>query len=442
MNSHQEYALKVITDQDIHFVQLWFVGLNGQLKMISISPINLEDIFENGMIFDANALFGHSKKDDYEMYLRPYAETFLVLPWRNSVTVNGNHKIGGSKQSPVARIFCGIVDSDGHHSVFDCRNIMKKAHDFAIENGIHVLLRPEIEFYLFKNDYEFSPIDNGGYFDIIPTSEGQNFRRDVITLLEEIGIDVDYSNHSNCPGQNRIALKSSCALETADNIITARTIIREIANQYGLTPSFMPKPSIEHSASGLNTYISLFQTSDSDHGEDELPILYDESGSYNLSGVAKFFMHGISKYATSFIALTNQSVNSYKRLTIDSNTPSTTDNGSDSSGILKYQNLKASSSDRLEIEYRLLDSISNPYLSYATLIYSGIEGIIKQLPRDENVQKLPTSLESALNNLINVDLNESILGSVLGESFVDSYNKLKRHDVKRYNHQITPAECV
>jgi glutamine synthetase len=296
-SKQQEFVLRTLEERDIRFVRLWFTDVLGFLKSVAIAPAELENAFEEGIGFDGSAIEGFARITESDMLAKPDPATFSILPWRT--------------ESPgAARMFCDIALPDGTSSPSDPRNVLRRILEKSTKMGYACYTHPEIEFFLFKKAPEVGvapvPVDQGGYFDHTPAVVGHDFRRQAITLLEAMGISVEFSHHEGAPGQQEIDLRYADALTTADNIMTFRHVIKEVALDQGFHASFMPKPFTDHPGSGMHTHVSLFK------GEENA--FFDADAEFNLSKVGRSFIAGLIKHAPEITAITNQWVNSYKRL--------------------------------------------------------------------------------------------------------------------------------
>ncbi|MDH5279098.1 MAG: glutamine synthetase family protein, partial [Actinomycetota bacterium] len=297
MDKQQEFVLRTIEERDIRFIRLWFTDVLGYLKSVAIAPAELEGAFAEGIGFDGSAIEGFARVYESDMLAKPDPTTFTVLPWR-------------SETPGVARMFCDILLPDGSPSVVDPRHVLTRALGRAADLGFTFYTHPEIEFYLLEGKPSPGespvPIDDGGYFDHTPTSVGQDFRRNAIQVLEAMGISVEFSHHEGGPGQQEIDLRYADALSTADNLMTFRTVIKETALEQGLYATFMPKPFAQFPGSGMHTHLSLF--------EGDRNAFHEPGSEYQLSKVGRSFIAGLLRHAGEITAITNQWVNSYKRL--------------------------------------------------------------------------------------------------------------------------------
>src|SRR5664279_3350834 len=358
MDKQQEYVLRSVEERDVRFIRLWFTDVLGVLKSVAVAPAELENAFEEGIGFDGSAIEGLTRVYEADMIAKPDPGTFQILPWR------------GDRQG-AARMFCDIQTPDGEPAMADPRYVLKRALDKASAQGFTFYTHPEIEFYLFEPLVDGQlpkPVDHAGYFDNVPRGTAHNFRRQAITTLESMGISVEFSHHEAGPGQNEIDLRYADALTTADNIMTFRTVVKEVAIEQGVYATFMPKPMSGQPGSGMHTHMSLF--------EGDQNAFYDASGHYQLSKGGSQFMAGILKHAPEITPVTNQYVNSYKRLWGGDEAPSFVTWGHNNrSALIRVPLYKPGKGQSARIEYRALDSAANPYLSYALLLSAGLKGI-------------------------------------------------------------------
>jgi glutamine synthetase len=288
LDRQQEFVLRTLEERDIRFIRLWFTDVLGFLKSVAIAPAELEGAFEEGIGFDGSAVEGFARVYEADMIAKPDPSTFQVLPWR-------------SESPGVARMFCDILMPDGTPSFADPRYVLKRALARAADLGFTFYTHPEIEFFLLKNrpedGREPDPVDAGGYFDHTPHSAAHDFRRNAIMMLEAMGISVEFSHHENAPGQQEIDLRYADALTTADNIMTFRLVMKEVALEQGVYASFMPKPFTDHPGSGMHTHMSLF--------EGDRNAFYEPGAEYQLSKVGRAFIAGILRHSAELTAVCN-----------------------------------------------------------------------------------------------------------------------------------------
>jgi glutamine synthetase len=332
-------------------------------------------------------------------------------------------------------MFCDITMPDGSPSHSDPRNVLRRTLDKAAKMGYTCYTHPEIEFFLFKSQPEKGiapvPVDQGGYFDHTPAVVGHDFRRQAITLLEAMGISVEFSHHEGAPGQQEIDLRYADALSTADNIMTFRHVIKEVALEQGFYASFMPKPFTDHPGSGMHTHVSLF--------EGEKNAFFDASAEFNLSKTGRSFIAGILKHAAEMTAITNQWVNSYKRLQGGGEAPAFINWGqSDRGALVRIPMYKPNKENSTRIELRSLDSACNPYLAFAVMLAAGLKGIEEGyvLEPSTNPAPLPANLHEAIVAMEGSEL----IRQTLGEHVFEFVLRNKRAEWQDYRRQVSAYE--
>ena len=422
MSKQQEFVLRTIEERNIRFIRLWFTDVLGYLKSVAIAPAELENAFEEGIGFDGSAIEGFARVTESDMLAKPDPATFSILPWR-------------TEAPGAARMFCDITMPDGSPSHADPRNVLRRTLNKAAQMGYTCYTHPEIEFFLFKNSpvkgEQPVPVDQGGYFDHTPAVVGHDFRRQAITMLEAMGISVEFSHHEGAPGQQEIDLRYADALSTADNIMTFRHVIKEVALEQGFYASFMPKPFTEHPGSGMHTHVSLF--------EGEKNAFYDASAEFNLSKVARSFIAGILKHSSEITAVTNQWVNSYKRLQGGGEAPSLISWGhNDRSSLVRIPMYKPNKENSTRIEFRSPDSACNPYLAYAVMLAAGLKGIEEKYELVNNAS--PESLPANLDEAIAVMEKSALVRETLGEHVFEYVLRNKRAEWQDYRRQVSAYE--
>lgn len=439
MDKQQEEVLQFIEQNGVNFIRLWFTDVSGQLKAVAIDPAELEDAFQEGIGFDGSAIEGMTRVYESDMLLKPDASTFQILPWRS-----GEHQVG--------RMFCDVYTPDNQPARCDPRTVLERQLDRAAKLGFTFQIHPEIEFYLMHPptslDVPLRPIDQASYFDHVPNGGANDFRRRAVRMLEEVGISVEFSHHENGPGQNEIDLRAVDALTAADNIMTFRVLIQEIALQEGMIATFMPKPLADAPGNGMHSHMSLFE------GEENA--FFDPTQEYQLSRTGQHFMAGILAHARETAAICNQHVNSYKRLWGGGEAPSFICWAHNNrSALIRVPHYKPNKAQAARIEYRALDTATNPYLAYAVLLAAGLDGIERELPLPEEaednmwrlndqerhalgIQPLPYTLEEAV-----AEMRESeFMAEVLGEEVFAYVLRNKEHEWRSYSAQITPLELA
>ncbi|GAA1376790.1 type I glutamate--ammonia ligase [Luteococcus sanguinis] len=438
MDRQTDYVLRTMEERDVRFVRLWFTDVLGFLKSVAITPAELEGSFAEGIGFDGSAIEGYARIQESDMVAHPDPTTFQLLPWRT--------------QSSTARMFCDITLPDGSPSFADPRFVLKRALKKAGDMGFTFYTHPEIEFFLFRGELVPGqrpiPLDTGGYFDHTTLGDGTDFRRDAIQMLEQMGISVEFSHHEGAPGQHEIDLRYADALTMADNIMTFRVVIKELAAAQGITASFMPKPFTEWPGSGMHTHMSLF--------EGDNNAFYDAADEYRLSRIGKQFVAGLLHHSAEITAVTNQWVNSYKRLGGGGEAPAYVCWGRNNrSALVRIPMFRADKSSSARIEMRSIDSSSNPYLSYALMLAAGLSGIEHEMELPEEaaddvwalsererslmgIRQLPRNLDEAIREMENSEL----VAETLGEHVFDYFLRNKRAEFEEYRRQVTVHELT
>ncbi|GAB2548942.1 glutamine synthetase family protein [Brachybacterium huguangmaarense] len=437
MERHQDAVIRTVEEKDVRFVRLWFSDVLGTLKSVAISPADLDTAFTEGIGIDGSAIEGLTREFESDMLLRPDPATFQLLPWRGDV-------------AGTARMMCDVLTPDGEPAASDPRRVLKDAIARAEAQGLEFYTHPEIEFYLFEEGYrageELRPTDTAGYFDHVHRASGQDFRRTVIQYLEAMNIQVEYSHHENGPGQNEIDLRYADALTTADNILTFRTVVKEVALSMGQVATFMPKPLIAAPGSGMHTHLSLFQ-----NGKNAF---HEPGAEYGLSRLGRQFIAGLLRHAPEYCAVTSQFVNSYKRLWGAQEAPSYVCWGHNNrSALVRVPFHKPTKGTSSRVEFRGADSAVNPYLAFAVLLESGLAGVEGgyDLPdgaedtvwaltdkerRALGYEPLPTDLFRALESFEASEL----MARTLGEQVFEYFLRNKHAEWQRYREQVTPVE--
>jgi len=437
MDKQQEFVLRTIEERGVKFIRLWFTDVVGTLKMVAIAPAEVEGAFAEGLGIDGSSIQGFTRAFEADVLAHPDPGTFQILPWRGEI-------------DPTARMFCDIATPDGEPAVSDPRYVLKRTLQKAADRGFTFYTHPEIEFYLLKSSepgpHGLEPVDKAGYFDNVPGGTAHDFRRRAVRMLEDLGISVEFSHHEGGPGQNEIDLRYADALTMADNIMTFRTVVKEVAIEQGVYATFMPKPFADHPGSGMHTHLSLF--------EGDTNAFFDQSQTYQLSTVGRQFVAGLLTHAPEITAVTNQFVNSYKRLWGGHEAPNYITWGHNNrSALVRVPLYKPGKGQSARIEYRAMDSAANPYLAFALLLAAGLKGIEEgyELPpeaedtvwelsnqerRALGYKALPTSLDHALN----VMEESELVADTLGEQVFKYVLRNKRLEWEKYRAQVTPFE--
>ncbi len=432
MTQDIDYILKHAHDNKVKFIRLWFTDILGFLKSFSITINELEDALTEGVRFDGSTLHGFVRSDEQEMTAMPDASTFQVLPWR-------------PKENSVARMFCDIRLIDKKPFEGDPRYILKRTLQKANEKGFTFYTGPEIEFFFFKNSEKPDILDQGGYFDLTPLDVATDFRRQTVLFLEKMDIDVISSHHEVSHSQHEIDLRHEDALRTADNIMTFKLIAKEIGQINNIYASFMPKPLANQNGSGLHIHQSLFK------GEDNM--FFDKDNRYLLSKQGEHFIAGLLTHCNEFFAITNQWINSYKRLVAGFESPTYTAWSSNSpSALIRIPQCRIDKPGSMRIELRNPDPACNPYLVFSAILAAGLKGIEEEYPLTEPLnyeddmktiirktkkyKPLPTQLYEAVKNLEKSKLMKEALGDYILDKFIE--NKL--FELKKFNSYITDFE--
>ena len=437
MTSQQENVLRKVSEQDIGFIRLWFTDIFGSLKTIMMSPAELEAAFDEGVGFDGSSIEGFSRVSESDTLLRPDPSTYQSLPFDEDEGLQ------------TARMFCDITMPDGDPLYADPRHILRRQLTKAKNLGFDVMASPEIEFYLVKDAFVGDgprPADKGGYFDQAKRNEAPKFRRQAISALEYMGVVTEFSHHEASAGQQEIDLRHTNALGMADNIITFKYIVKTIAEASGVHATFMPKPFPDLDGSAMHTHFSLF--------EGETNAFHDPDDEISLSATGRQFIAGILTHANEISAVTNQWVNSYKRLQFGSEAPTAATWGiSNRSAMVRVPTYRLDKAESRRAEVRSLDSACNPYLAFSAVIAAGLKGIEEGYDLDEparddvwaltrrerramGYRDLPTSLDQALRHLE----KSEFMAEVLGEQVFDFYLRSKWDEWHDYTSQVTPWE--
>ncbi|MBO0730989.1 MAG: type I glutamate--ammonia ligase [Acidimicrobiaceae bacterium] len=439
MERQQDYVLRTVEERGVRFIQLWFTDVLGVAKSFQITPAELENALEEGMTFDGSAIDGFSRVQESDVLAFPDAKTFQLLPYL-------------SDGSPVARVVCDIVNLDGTPFEGDPRHVLRRALERARGLGFSFFVAPELEYFYFQPPASGSSgsipetIDRASFFDLTTNDLGTELRRQTVLTLEDMGIPVEYSQHEDAPSQHEIDLRYTDALTMADTVMTVRMVVKEIAAQHGVMATFMPKPLAGVQGSGMHTHLSLF--------DGDVNVFYDDSDDYHLSDVARRFIAGVLRHAQELTAVTNQWVNSYKRLIIGYEAPvyiSWARNNR--SALVRVPPTKKGKPDSTRVEYRAPDSACNPYLAFAAVLGAGLAGVeggyelapeaaanLYELSAEqrlaESIDALPGSLSDALDRMERSEL----MASVLGEHVFEWFLRNKRAEWAQYKAEVTPFE--
>jgi len=430
----KEYVLKMAKEHDVKFIRLWFSDVLGFLKSFAITRDELEQALEEGMGFDGSSIRGFVRIDESDMIAMPEPDTFQLLPWRPR------------EHHAVARMFCDILKPGGEPFEGDPRYVLKCNLQRAAEMGYTYYVGPELEYFYFRDSKSPEPLDEGGYFDMIPLDAATDLRRQTVLILEEMGIGVEYSHHEVAHSQHEIDMRYTDALTMADNVMTYRLVVKQVALQNGVYATFMPKPIFGINGSGMHVHQSLFK--------DGKNAFFDPDDKYHLSRVAKGFIAGLLKHAPEITLVCNQWVNSYKRLVPGYEAPVYISwakrNRSD---LIRVPEYKPGKEQATRIEFRSPDPACNPYLAFSAMLAAGLEGIEKGYelpdPVEESVYEMTEeerkkrgigTLPSSLYEAIQLLEKSQLMRKTLGEHVFYALLENKKKEWDEYRIRVTEYE--
>jgi glutamine synthetase len=430
----KEEILRIVEEEDVEFVYLQFTDIFGIMKNVAITASELERALNNGIVFDGSSIDGFVRIEESDMYLRPDLKTFCLYPSR-----------GGYGRE--ARLICDIYNPDGTPFEGDPRYILKKVCDEAEKLGFKLYVGPECEFFLFHTDEHGKPTlnthDDAGYFDLATVDLGESARRDMVRTLKNMGFEVEASHHEVAPGQHEIDLKHDEALYAADKIMTLKNVVRMVAKNHGLHATFMPKPIYGIAGSGMHINQRLFH-----NGKNAF---YSKDDETKLSEIAYSYIAGILRHAKAICAITNPTINSYKRLVSGYEAPVYIAwSAKNRSPLIR---VPARKGEDVKLELRNPDPSCNPYLALAVILKAGIDGIKNRMippqPVDKNIYEmsieerklnnidsLPQSLEEAVEHL----KGDIVIREALGEHIFKRFVEAKIIEWEEYRNRITPWE--
>jgi len=437
MNEQQrDYVLRTVEERGIRLVRLWFTDVLGNLKSFAISPAEMENALNDGMSFDGSSIDGYSRVQESDVLAIPDANTFEVLPWVDA-------------KGAEARVFCDIARLDGTPFDGDPRQVLRRNLESARKKGYSFYIAPDIEYFYFAPPVAGQQpvlLDEGGFFDLTSTDIASSLRKETIRTLETMSIPVEYSFHEDAPSQHEIDLRHTDALAMADSVMTFRFVVKEIAALHNVHATFMPKPLENIQGSGMHLHLSLFT------GEDNA--FHSADDPYNLSPTAKHFMAGLLRHAAEITAVTNQTVNSYKRLVPGFEAPvhiSWARNNR--SGLVRVPIPKRQNESATRLEYRSPDPACNPYLAFSVILAAGMRGIEEQyeLPTeadanlfemdDEMLAKLGIAqLPQSLSEALTVMEGSSLVAEALGDHIFEWFLRNKRDEWRDYKTHISQFE--
>ncbi len=430
----KEYVLKMAKDHDVKFIKMWFTDTLGFLKSFAITREELEQALEDGMGFDGSSIEGFARIDESDMVAMPDPDTFQLLPWRPR------------EHRAVARMFCDVLKPGGEPFEGDPRYVLKWNLKRAADMGYTYYVGPELEYFYFKDSKGTETLDEGGYFDMVPLDAATDLRRETVLILDEMGIGVEYSHHEVAPSQHEIDMRYTDALTMADNVMTYRLVVKQVAIQNGVYATFMPKPVFGINGSGMHVHQSLFKG--------DKNAFFDPSDKYNLSKVAKSFIAGLLKHAPEITLVCNQWVNSYKRLVPGYEAPVYLSwarrNRAD---LIRVPEYKPGMEKATRIEFRSPDPACNPYLAFSVMLAAGLDGIEKGYeppePVEENVYEMTdeerkkkniSTLPASLHEAIQLCEKSQLVRKALGEHVFYAFLKNKKIEWDQYRIHVTEYE--
>ncbi len=427
-------VLKLVEENDVKFVRLQFTDVFGILKNVAITSKQLPRVLEEGCMFDGSSIDGFARIEESDMLLKPDADTFEIFPWR-------------PQQGKVARLICDVYTTDGEPYEGCPRYALRRVLAEAAKMGYTMNVGPECEFFLFHTDAEGKPTtitqDEGGYFDLAPIDKGEDARRDICLMLEDMGFEIEASHHEVAQGQHEIDFKYKDALATADSIMTFKIVVKSIAARHGLYATFMPKPIFGINGSGMHVNQSLCTNNGN--------AFYDKNGELGLSKVAYNYIAGVMEHAKSIAAVTNPIVNSYKRLVPGYEAPCYIAwSAKNRSPLIR---IPASRGSGTRVELRNPDPAANPYLAIALMLASGLDGIKRNLtpppPVNRNIYEMTkvemkelgiSSLPGSLSDALELFKADPLVKQTLGEHIFNMYYEFKNREWDDYKITVHPWE--
>lgn len=435
MPQHKAEILRICEEEDVHFLRLQFIDIDGIIKNVEIPRSQFEKALDGEIMFDGSSIEGFTRIEESDMLLLPDLDTFGVFPWE-------------TEHGRVGRLICDIANPDASEFPGCPRTQLKKIVAKAEKMGYTMMAGPEAEFFLFAGNGETgggpSIHDKGGYFDLSPLDRGEEARRDITLVLEAMGFEVEAAHHEVAPGQHEIDFKYADAITTADNVVTFRFVVKKVALMHGLHASFMPKPLAGLNGSGMHTHQSLFNLD----GENAF---WDPKAQWELSAVARQYIGGLLRHARGMVAVTNPLVNSYKRLVPGYEAPVNVAWSEKNRSPMVRVPARRGVGTRCEV--RVPDPSANPYLALGVMLAAGLDGIEKGIDCGEPVNKnifemsqrekrrlkivqLPANLEEALAYLE----KDEVLKVAMGEHIFEHFLHNKRREWAEYIQVIHPWE--
>ncbi|MBN1255003.1 MAG: glutamine synthetase [Deltaproteobacteria bacterium] len=429
----KEYVLNVVKEQKVKFIKLWFTDILGFAKSFAITAEELPDALEGGMGFDGSSIEGYVRIEESDMIAMPDPATFRVLPWRPT-------------EYGVARMFCDVLRPEGQPFEGDPRYVLQRNVKRATDLGFTYYVGPEPEYFYFKNSEGTEFLDRGGYFDMTTLDLAVDLRRQTVLQLEEMGIAVEYSHHEVAFSQHEIDMKYTDALSMADNVMTYKSVVKQVALENGVYATFMPKPVFGMNGSGMHVHQSLFKGKQN--------AFFDAKDPYHLSTVGRHYIAGLLKHGPEITAVTCQWVNSYKRLVPGYEAPAYLSWGTrNRSALVRVPEYKPGKEQATRAEYRSPDPASNPYLTFSVMLAAGLKGIEEEYelppPVEVDVFKLSAeklaergiaTLPGSLGEAIDIMEHSELVRECLGDHTFESFIRNKRAEWDDYRAQVTEYE--
>ena len=427
-----EHVLSEVEDRGVRLIRLWFTDVLGFLKSFAIPGEELEKAFREGIGFDGSAIEGFARVEEADMLARPDPATFRILPW--------------PANEPVARMFCDITYPDGTPFEGDPRHVLRRNLGRAEERGHSLVVGLEVEYFLSASAERLQPLDRGGYFDLTTPDAADQVRKRAVAALESLGVHVEALHHEDAPGQHEVDLAPASALEVADALMTLRLVLKEVAQEAGLHASFMPKPAPGMQGSGLHTFFKLL--------EGDRNAFFDPTAEAKLSKVGRSFIAGLLKHAPALTAVTNQWVNSYKRLVPGYEAPVYVCWARrNRSALVRVPADRPEDEAACRIEYRAPDPACNPYLAFAVLLAAGLDGVeddlepppeatenINAMEEDERRAAGIAALPEDLHDAVRLMGRSELVAEALGEHVFEWFIRNKREEWRAYREYVTPLE--
>jgi glutamine synthetase len=429
----KEYVLNVVKEQKVKFIKLWFTDILGILKSFAITSGELPEALEGGMGFDGSSIEGYVRIEESDMIAMPDPNTFRTLPWR-------------PKEYGVARMFCDVLRPEGMPFEGDPRYVLKRNLKKAADMGFTFYVGPELEYFYFKNSEGTEFLDKGGYFDMTTLDMAVDLRRQTVLLLEEMGVAVEYSHHEVAYSQHEVDMKYTDALSMADNVMTYKSVVKQVALENGVYATFMPKPVFGINGSGMHVHQSLFKGKQN--------AFFDPKDPYHLSAIGRQFIAGLLRHAPEIAAVTCQWVNSYKRLVPGYEAPAYISWGNrNRSALVRVPEYKPGKEQATRAEFRCPDPACNPYLTFSVMLAAGLKGIERKyelpspvemdvfhLSEEERIKIGIGTLPGSLGEAVELMEHSEVAREALGDHVFESFIRNKKAEWDAYRAQVTEYE--